>query len=149
MSVGLEALMLDSLKDLLRPRFVVDPVFGKLRYLRKSRMWEGRILLPSLGSEIEVFLRGSPEAPNDRQRQWIQQLSAKAPALVADVMRQILTSAENAADQDTKLRLIAVDLTSMIDEQAGWVLTFTGEQTGREVDVEMQGWSARRVDGGL
>jgi hypothetical protein len=59
--------MLEWWKDLVRPIRTTDPQFGKLRYLRDARFWEGRATFSPIAAEIEVLIPGEPSGPADKQ----------------------------------------------------------------------------------
>jgi hypothetical protein len=46
--------MFEWWKDLVRPIRTTDPQFGKLRYLRDARFWEGQAVLSPIAAEVEV-----------------------------------------------------------------------------------------------
>jgi hypothetical protein len=91
--------MLEWWKDLVRPIRRTDPQFGKLRYLRDARFWEGRAAFSPIASEVEVLIPGEPSGPADDQRAFFNDIRKRYDSLWPDVLTVLDTEArrvENA-----------------------------------------------------
>lgn len=139
--------MLEWVKDLVRPLWYTDPVFGRLRFLRATGVWEGRLFFTPINADIELFLTDSPHGPGEDQHKWFEQLLQRFDELLGDVI-PVLGRAAPASQtiSDSDFRLVAVSLSSMTTEPPYWELTFERISTSGQYDVTMEGWVPTRVE---
>ena len=72
--------MRDWWKDLFRPIRVTDARFGRLRFLRDARFWEGQsALLLAVGGDVEVLICGifGGRPPTDQQRSFFAEVERR------------------------------------------------------------------------
>ena len=140
--------MLQWLKDVIRPIRRQDQRFGPMRYLRDTRTWEGWTEFSPVKGNVEVLLSGGPEGPTENQRQFIELLESRYPALVSEVRAHPMEAAAaqpNINGDAVRFTLVAVDLPAEVTDDMSWELCYETEPKSWCFAVQMRGWMPRSV----
>ena len=137
--------MLNELLDLIRPVFISDPVFGRLRFQRVG-FWEGSIVFPPGGATVEVLLDGGVGGPIEEQRSFLRVLTEKYPSLwpkVEVALERSLVDWQPDGKQEYRLVAIDIPLTALSGQECH--LGYEAAPSGLHLDVEIQGWTVGDV----
>jgi hypothetical protein len=136
--------MLSWLKDLIRPVQQQDPKFGRLRYLRDARFWEGKVEFQPIGGKVEVLIPAEARGPSDQQRAFFDELVRRYDSLWPDVRVQLGAEARKQGGADVSgFELVAIDLPS--DRDAEWALSYESRPPSTHFRVILRAWRPREV----
>ena len=132
--------MLKELLDLIRPVFISDPVFGRLRFQRVG-FWEGNVVFPPAGATVEVLLDGGVGGPIEEQRTFFRMLAEKYSSLWPEVEVAMEKSLVDwRPDGKQEYRLVAIDIRPSALSGQECHLGYEASPSGLHPDVEIQGW---------
>jgi hypothetical protein len=134
--------MLEWWKDLVVPIRRTDPQFGRLRYLRDARFWEGHADFTPVATDVEVLIHGEPSGPTDQQRTFVDEVRQRYDSLWPNVHKVLETEARRLEIDSREFVLVAVSVpaTSGTSLQTGWELSYETKPSSWHFTVRMTGW---------
>jgi hypothetical protein len=139
--------MLAWLKDIFRPIRRVDPLFGPMRCLRDSQLWEGWAPFAPVPADVEVLFSALPGGPSEEQRAFFKASEARYQALWPVVETELNEAAEAATSRPEGGRFIlkGIDLPCKVGTEPKWELLYETEPQSWFFAVQMNGWAPADV----
>lgn len=138
--------MFEWWKDLVRPIRKTDPQFGKIRYLRDARFWEGHAAFSPIAAEVEVLIPGEPSGPADEQRAFFDDIQKRYDLLWPDVLKVLDTEALRVESDGREFVLVCVDLPAPSGGgDCEWALSYETKPPSWHFTVQMKGWMPAEV----
>jgi hypothetical protein len=135
--------VLAQLKDLLRPIRLTDPVFGRIRFLRDARFWEGNCPFPPAGKDVEVLIHAAQTGPSAGQRELFLEIAERYGDLSQVLLPDLRTYAKASGIEATAFQVVCI---SMLEEPA-IELTFEPERGGDQFDVRIADGKVLSIEG--
>ena len=133
--------MFEWWKDLVRPIWITDPQFGKLRYLRDARFWEGHAAFSPIAAEVEVLIPGEPSGPANDQRAFFDEIQTRYDSLRPEILRVLETEAHRLEIETREFVLVCVDLPDPGGGSEGdWALLYETKPPSWHFTVRMTAW---------
>jgi len=139
--------MLEWWKDLVRPIRRTDPQFGKLRYLRDARFWEGHAGFTPIGTEVEVLIPGEPSGPTDQQRAFFDDLQKRYDSLWPELHKVLEAEARRLEIDSREFVLVCTDLPApgVTSADCDWALSYETKPSSWHFTVRMTAWMPAEV----
>ena len=134
--------MFNELLDLVRPVFLTDPVFGRLRFQRVG-LWEGSVEFPPVGGTVEVLVDADRSGPSEDQRRLLRELIGMYPALWSPLKSSLNDaiagwhSGAGVTEQTYRLVAITIPVATLATE--GCLLGFEAAPAGLHLSVAVRG----------
>jgi hypothetical protein len=127
--------------DLVRPIRKTDAQFGRLRYLRDARFWEGRAFFLPTAAEVEVLIPGQLSGPANEQRAFFNEIQTRYDALWPEILKKLETEAHRLEINRREFIVVCVDLPAPGDDaDREWALSYETKPPSWHFTVHMKAW---------
>ncbi len=122
-----------------KPKPIQHPTFGRLewRKLRRVGYWDGRVVFPPTGAEIDIAIPGGRSGPDSAETLWAR-ICEVFPKIQADVDAQ---AAREGAQSQIVIGILRLERLIFFDTsvtQGAWKFIYRTGQTEVHADGEVQ-----------